>query len=188
VLQFNEVDFRLGWLRAQFPSAGILHVYRHPREQWLSSVRKAPVQQESLTLEAFARHDGFYLTRWAKDLQYSFPFLDLRPSSHPYRLFYQIWRLSYAFGALYADLSVSLEQIVAAPREAVARIMSTFNVRDYDLATLAAAVSPSATRRSSTTENDVLFGSIETQVDSELAQLLGSREREPAESRAARLG
>jgi hypothetical protein len=151
-------------------------------------MRKAPVQQESLTLEAFAQHDGFYLMRWAKDLKYYFPFLDLSPSSHPYGLFYQIWRLSYAFGALYADLSISLEKIVAAPREAVERIMGTFNVVDYDLATLVAAISPSATRRASTAENDALFGRIETQVDSELAQLLGPRDREPAASRAALLG
>src|SRR6267142_3164981 len=43
VLQFNRVDFRLAWLRAHFPSAKIIHLYRHPREQWLSIFRGGPV-------------------------------------------------------------------------------------------------------------------------------------------------
>jgi hypothetical protein len=38
VLQFNEIDLRLPWFRAHFPTARILHLYRHPREQWCSSL------------------------------------------------------------------------------------------------------------------------------------------------------
>ena len=36
VLQFNRVDLRLPWLRAHFSDATIVHLYRHPREQWMS--------------------------------------------------------------------------------------------------------------------------------------------------------
>ena len=39
VLQFNRVDFRLAWLRHQFPQAHLLHLFRHPRDQWLSALR-----------------------------------------------------------------------------------------------------------------------------------------------------
>jgi hypothetical protein len=30
ILQFNHVDFRLSWLRQNFPHAKIVHLYRHP--------------------------------------------------------------------------------------------------------------------------------------------------------------
>jgi hypothetical protein len=38
VLQFNRVDFRLPWLRRTFPEARVVHLYRHPRDQWCSSL------------------------------------------------------------------------------------------------------------------------------------------------------
>ena len=41
VLQFNEVDFRLGWLRAWFPGVPIIHIFRHPRDQWCSTLQDA---------------------------------------------------------------------------------------------------------------------------------------------------
>src|SRR5262245_28303222 len=34
VIQENRIDFRLAWIRRQFPGATILHLYRHPRDQW----------------------------------------------------------------------------------------------------------------------------------------------------------
>jgi hypothetical protein len=42
VLQFNRVDFRLPWLRSAFPRSRIVHLYRHPRDQWLSTLYKQP--------------------------------------------------------------------------------------------------------------------------------------------------
>ncbi|MGH9959422.1 MAG: hypothetical protein ACREBC_20235 [Pyrinomonadaceae bacterium] len=39
--------------------------------------------------------DGFYLLTWGWDLWHYFPFLTLDDESHPYELFYQIWKLSY---------------------------------------------------------------------------------------------
>src|SRR5262249_20225535 len=38
VLQFNRIDFRLPWFRQYFPRAKIVHLYRHPRDQWCSSL------------------------------------------------------------------------------------------------------------------------------------------------------
>src|SRR5688572_10206678 len=38
VLQFNRVDFRLPWLRRQFPEARLIHIFRHPRDQWCSTL------------------------------------------------------------------------------------------------------------------------------------------------------
>src|SRR6185295_9635367 len=38
VLQFNRIDFRLAWFRREFPGASLVHLYRHPRDQWCSAL------------------------------------------------------------------------------------------------------------------------------------------------------
>src|SRR5262249_12587557 len=38
ILQFNRIDFRLPWMRRHYPAAKIVHLYRHPRDQWCSSL------------------------------------------------------------------------------------------------------------------------------------------------------
>jgi hypothetical protein len=105
VLQFNRVDFRLPWLRYNFPEATIVHLYRHPRDQWCSSLLESRFPLEG-DVRSFEPYDGFYLRRWASDLKYRFPFLDERRVSHPYELFYAIWKLSYLFGRVYARTSL----------------------------------------------------------------------------------
>lgn len=37
-LQFNRLDFRLPWVKHWFPFARIVHLCRHPRDQWLSTL------------------------------------------------------------------------------------------------------------------------------------------------------
>src|SRR5262249_29822804 len=68
VLQFNRVDFRLSWLRRHFPNARVVHLYRHPREQWISSFLGEKVPRD-INICHFARYDHFYLLAWAKDLR-----------------------------------------------------------------------------------------------------------------------
>jgi len=63
VLQFNDVDLRLPWLRARFPEADILHVYRHPRDQWCSTLPRGEFDMTALQLRAFEKYDGFYPPR-----------------------------------------------------------------------------------------------------------------------------
>ncbi len=36
----NRLAFRLGWIRAKFPSAKIVHIYRPKEDQWKSVVRR----------------------------------------------------------------------------------------------------------------------------------------------------
>ena len=88
VLQFNEVDFRLGWLRARFPTVPILHVYRHPRDQWCSTLLGAARSAAQCRLREFAPLDGFYLMSWARDLRHTFPFLTLAEDAFVYELFF----------------------------------------------------------------------------------------------------
>lgn len=136
VLQFNRVDFRLPWLRRCFPHARYIHMYRHPRDQWVSSLVQPDLFPRHGTMEQFAAHDHFYLLVWARDLSYVFPFLDPRAARHPYELFYWIWRLSYWFGTQYADASFGLETMCTDPDTSVTELMRAAGVEAFDLAAL----------------------------------------------------
>jgi hypothetical protein len=137
VLQFNRIDFRLPWIRRNFRRARVIHIYRHPRDQWCSSLLEhASSVPIDCTMEAFWPYDGFYLRRWAEDLKYHFPFLDERSVRHPYELFYYLWKLSYLFGASYADSSVRFENLIEAP---AAALSSVFELLEIDTAHVANA-------------------------------------------------
>ncbi len=121
VLQFNRVDFRLAWLRKHFPEARIIHIYRHPRDQWLSFLMdKKQMNKDDVVL---TYRDSFYLNNWCSDLQAQFPFLDTCESPHPYTRFYYLWKLSYLHGLVYSDISVSFESIVEDPEQMITKIL-----------------------------------------------------------------
>lgn len=110
VLQFNRVDFRLPWLRRQFPQVPIIHLYRHPRDQWLSFLAdKATMGPEQVEK---TYRDGFYLDVWCRDLARYYPFLHADVTPHPYRRFYYLWKLSWLFGQRYASVSIAFEDLV----------------------------------------------------------------------------
>jgi hypothetical protein len=133
VLQFNRIDFRLPWVRHNFPHATLLHIYRHPRDQWCSTLMDLKCFPTDGTMSQFAGHDKFYLRMWARDLKYHFPFLDEKLISHPYQLFYYIWKLSYVFGRAFAHHSVAFEDILSNPDEQLRKLLSVSRVRHYDL-------------------------------------------------------
>jgi hypothetical protein len=132
VLQFNRVDFRLPWLKSRFPGAKLVHIYRHPRDQWCSALmgRKCPL--EDMPFRAFEPHDGFYLTAWVTDLKHHFPFLDESEIAHPYQAFYCLWRLSHIFGRRYADESIRFEDLAERPVEVAGRLLEGLGIREYD--------------------------------------------------------
>jgi hypothetical protein len=116
VLQFNRVDFRLPWLRRHFPNARFIHLYRHPRDQWCSTLIDVKSVPKSATVSNFASHDHYYLLAWARDMSYHFPFLSPESAEHPYDLFYYIWKLSYLYGRHFCDASVCFEELCTAPQ------------------------------------------------------------------------
>jgi hypothetical protein len=122
VLQCNRIDFRLPWLRRQFPGATFVHLYRHPRDQWCSSLVNPAAVPRNVTTAEFKPFDHYYLRRWALDLQPHFPFLSTNSETSPYRLFYFIWKLSYLYGSAFCDYGVAFENLIQSPETSIARL------------------------------------------------------------------
>jgi Sulfotransferase family len=136
VLQFNRIDFRLPWFRRHFPNAKIVHLYRHPRDQWCSALMDVQCFPRHGRVEEFFAQDKFYLLNWANDLKYHFPFLEPTAADHPYQLFYYIWKLSYLFGRHYADHSLAFEHLISDPAGRLEELLGVLDVRGGDVKAL----------------------------------------------------
>ncbi|MFQ3189795.1 MAG: hypothetical protein ACI936_000921 [Paraglaciecola sp.] len=126
VLQFNRVDFRLPWLRHNFPNAKFLHLYRHPRDQWLSFLTDKKSMNKDSVQDTY--QDAFYLNSWCEDLSQHFPFLSIKSTPHPYQRFYYLWKLSFLYGQKYADLSISFEDLVQSKEQTTEKIIKAFSL------------------------------------------------------------
>lgn len=132
VLQFNRVDFRLPWLRSHFPNAKLIHLYRHPRDQWCSALMDPRAFPKEGTMKEFAAHDHYYQSTWAADLRYHFPFLDPAQAAHPYQVFYYIWKLSYWFGRRHSHYSLAFEDLVQNPDTRLTELFDLVQVKQVD--------------------------------------------------------
>jgi hypothetical protein len=128
VLQFNRIVFRLDWIKHDFPNAKILHLYRHPRDQWISFLLDKKLMNRRDV--EFTYVDNFYLNSWCHDLSVHFPFLKRDETPHPYRRFYYLWKLSFLFGEKCADLSIDYESLATAPNKEIQKI---FTALDWSL-------------------------------------------------------
>ena len=135
VLQFNRIDFRLPWIRHNYPSAKIVHICRHPREQWLSTIARTGLSRDD-PLESFMQQDGFYLYAWARDLSEQFPFLEDFEHLHPYKISYFLWRLSHMFAVAYGDISIQMETLMDEPEATLVNLFSTLEMGHPNLAKL----------------------------------------------------
>ena len=140
-LQFNRIDFRLPWFRRHYPNATYIHIYRHPRDQWCSMLMgDVKLFTKDAGFADFPPFDRFYLGMWAQDLKYDFPFLEEGQNSHPYQIFYYIWKLSYLFGVKYCDHSIQFESLIADPDGEIANLFRVVGVESVDLSSLRAIV------------------------------------------------
>jgi hypothetical protein len=139
ILQFNRIDFRLPWLKHHFPNAKFLHLYRHPRDQWLSFLTDKKLMNKDKVKDTY--QDAFYLDIWCQDLSQHFPFLSKNATPHPYQRFYYLWKLSYLYGLKCSDLSVSFEDLVLAKHQTTNNIIETFSL-DTDKEAMCHVVEP----------------------------------------------
>jgi len=174
VLHFNRIDFRLGWLRRQFPQARIVHLYRHPRDQWCSALMDVRCFPRDGRVADFAAHDKFYLLSWANDLKYHFPFLAPEAVEHPYQLFYAIWKLSYLFGRRYAHYSISFEDLVSHPDARLPELFAAVDVRHYDLEKLKGVMIKPPLGKWKDYADDGWFRRHETACETALAEFFGN--------------
>ena len=142
VLQFNRLDFRLPWARRTFPNAKLVHLYRHPRDQWTSNLQKIERFAPDGKMSNFAEVDGFYLLNWARDLKYHFPFLEEKTIEHPYQLHYFLWKLSYVYGRSWSDVSVGFEELTTNPERALFHLFDTCSIDESHIESLLPLIEP----------------------------------------------
>jgi hypothetical protein len=133
VLQFNRIDFRLPWFRRHFPRARIVHLYRHPRDQWCSTLLRPSAFPKEKGFSEFGAHDHFYLRRWAQDLKYQFPFLREEYCAHPYQMHYYIWRLSFLFGRRFAHHSLAFEELALQADTVLPSLLRDLDIREFEM-------------------------------------------------------
>ena len=137
VLQMNRVDFRLPWLKARFPDAIIVHLFRNPRDQWLSMTRGVPDDRMSDPDE----NTNYDLVVWAVALSEVFPFVVGPHIRHSYERHYLIWKLSYLMGVRCSTVSLSYDDDFARdPRQGVTRLLDAIGASADSVPRLAAGV------------------------------------------------
>lgn len=165
ILQFNRADFRLGWLRQTFPDCTIVHLYRDPRAQWTSIMSRATEREKSFVNWQQLQSGYFYTLQWAHDLKAHFPFLDPDKSTHPYALHYMIWRLSFAFGTHYADISIGYEELTENFDTTMTQILQQTGIDNFDMDELATNIRVSSRQANASFSNSDFLNRLEEECD-----------------------
>ena len=172
VLQFNRIDFRLPWIKAHFPKAKIIHLYRHPRDQWCSFLTDKKLMNKNDVLNTY--QDAFYLDVWCSDLAQQYPILDKRHTPHPYQRFYYLWKLSYLHGLNYADHNLSFEQLTQQPAVEIQKLYKLLDIPDDNVESLCNVIQPPKTDQWKQYAEDSWFSPLEAQCEHNLSILLNN--------------
>lgn len=136
LLKFNRITFRLEWLRAKFPGAKIVHIFRDKKAEWNSIVKRA---QQHLGREDVGQADvnfnGFSLASWCEDLKTQFPELHAANSRNGYDRFCKLWELSLAAHRRHADISIDYTELTHEFEPTCKRLFQTVEC-SADVATL----------------------------------------------------
>jgi hypothetical protein len=179
-LQFNRIDFRLAWFRRHFPAAKIIHLHRHPRDQWCSTLVDPAAFTKDHTVAEFAPHDHYYLLDWVRDLKYRFPFLqDAAAARHPYRLFYFLWKLSFVCGRCHAHHSFAFEDLVTRPDDCLAALLRELDVPRADAGGLKGLIEKPRLGRWTTYADDRWFREHEEFCEGVLAEFFAGARDQP---------
>lgn len=111
VVKENRLTFRLAWLRANFPQARVINIWRDKEDQWRSWVRRS---QQYLGREDVGQGSvefmGFRLAAWCEDLKSTFPELSADASTSGFERFSKLWELSREAHERHADLCINLRE------------------------------------------------------------------------------
>jgi hypothetical protein len=107
MLKENRISFRLGWIRAKFAQAKIIHIYREKDSQWNSIVRRAQahVGKEDVG-QGEVTFNGMNIAKRCDALAADFPELDASRSKTGYERFSKLWDIIQTEHRRYADISV----------------------------------------------------------------------------------
>ena len=173
VLQFNRIDFRLQWLKHHFPNAKIVHLYRHPRDQWCSFLTdKQKMNKDDVEISYI---DGFYLNTWCRDLSKHFPFLASDETPHPYARFYLLWKLSFLYGQKFSDYSLGYEKFSAAPEQVLTELVTVLGWSKPTVDKASSVVKPPVLNKWKNYAEEQWFSDIECHCESVLSDFLRER-------------
>jgi len=104
-IKFNRVDFRLPWVKENFPHAKIIHIKRNPRDSWKSSRAHLPLD----AAKDMFQFNAYELTQWVIALDEYFPFI-IDTSTSSYHLHYFLAKLSEQFAHQNAHMTLNFEE------------------------------------------------------------------------------
>jgi len=109
----NRLPFRLGWIRAKFPSAKIVHIHRPKEDQWNSIVRRVQAHHGREDVgQNKVGFTGFNVATWCEDLKGVYPELDARHFTSGFDRFSALWQLSYEANRKHADISIDYRDLL----------------------------------------------------------------------------
>ncbi len=176
LLQFNRTDFRLTWLKHQYPNAKIIHLYRHPRDQWCSFLTDPVTMNKDTVTETYV--DGFYLNTWCQDLSQHFPMLCPTQTPHPYQRFYYLWKLSYLYGKTHADYSLSFEALVTDTKNQLQGLFAALGHPDAPIEQLCQLIDAPEQERWRSYADENWFAQHESVCEAELSRWLKGANKE----------
>lgn len=168
VLKFNRVDFRLPWLRARFPEALVVHLWRSPRESWVSTRRH--LLREKWDDPDY--DDAFELFQWCAALGEHFPFLIADQVRSSYQAHYYLWRLSELMGKRCSHVSLNYDQELRGdPSKGIGRLVEAGAVPPQLAAAAAAPVEPTEPLDWRQAHPESWFADVEQRCERELVEL-----------------
>lgn len=127
VIKCNRLDFRLPWLRANFPEARLVHMVRNARDQWISSVRQEKMEH----WDRLEENRGYDLPVWIASLAPAWPFLLSKPRQPAYYYSYLLWKLSSLFGQRFAHYHLDFDHDVAEDHRRFQKALAPFFPGDF---------------------------------------------------------
>jgi sulfotransferase family protein len=133
----NRLAFRLGWIRARFPHAKIVHIHRDPEGQWRSNVRRVQEYKQSDDVgQGSVDYNGFNVATFCEDLKAKYPELAAENFTTGYARFLKLWELSYAENRKYADVSIDYHSLTHDFRATWSRVWEAIGAPPCDLESL----------------------------------------------------